>query len=74
MNVDGSASTNIVSYRIFYGTTATNLTETVQVSGGTSTSAIISGLPAGTYYFSAVAVNSSGEVSDRTNVVSRTVP
>ena len=74
MNVDGSALTNIASYRVLYGTSASNLTQTVQVPGGTATSAVVSGLAAGTYYFSAAAINSTGEASAPTNVVAVTVP
>jgi predicted phage tail protein len=74
MNVDGSALTNIAGYRIRYGTSALNLTQAIQVSTGTSTSVVINSLPAGTYYFSVAAINSAGEASAPTNVVSKAVP
>jgi predicted phage tail protein len=74
MNVDGSALVNIAGYRISYGSSASSLTQSVQASGATTTSASINGLAAGTYYFSVAAVNSSGESSAPTNVVSIAVP
>ena len=74
MNTDGSALTDVVGYRIYYGTSATNLTQTTQVSGATTTNVVIGGLAAGTYFFSVAALNSTGVVSDPSNAVSRPVP
>jgi hypothetical protein len=46
----------------------------VNVAGATSTSVVIGGLGAGTYYFAVAALNSLGEESDRSNSASLTVP
>jgi hypothetical protein len=62
------------SYRIDYGASAASLDQSVTVQGGSATSATISGLIAGTYYFAVTAVNSTGVASVRSNPVSRTVP
>jgi len=64
----------VVGYRIYYGTSATNLGSSVSISGGTSTSAVVSGLTATTYYFAVVTLNSAGGASVASSVVSRTFP
>jgi hypothetical protein len=74
LNVDGSSASDIIAYRIYFGENASSLTQSIQVPGGTTTGAVVSGLPAGTYYFAMAAVNSLGELSAQTNVVSVTVP
>lgn len=74
LNTDGSAVTDVVGYRIDYGTSAANLSSSVSVSGGTSTSTVITGLNAATYYFAVAALNSTGGASVASNPVSRTLP
>jgi fibronectin type 3 domain-containing protein len=74
LNTDGSALTDVVGYRIYYGTDAANLDSSLSVSGGTTTSAVISGLNAATYYFALAALNSTGAESAASNPVSRTFP
>jgi hypothetical protein len=74
LNTDGSAAANLTGFRIYYGTTATNLSQSVNVSGPTVTSYTVTGLASGTVYFAVSAVNSLGIYSVRTNVVSRIVP
>jgi len=59
---------------VYYGTSASNLPNSVLVTGGGVTSAVISGLPQGTYYFAVSTLNSSGVESDRSSAASRTVP
>jgi predicted phage tail protein len=74
LNVDGSTASDITEYRIYYGTSMTSLTQTIQVPGATTTSTVVSGLAPGTYYFAVAAVNSFGEASAQTNFVSVTLP
>ena len=74
LNTDGSALSDVVAYRIYYGTSTSNLDSSVLVSGGTSTSTTIGGLNAATYYFAIVALNSTGVGSIPSSVVSRTFP
>lgn len=73
LNTDGTAVTNIIGYRIFYGTNPSGLSLSFDVSGSTTTSYVITGLSAGTYYFSVAAVNSLGVSSVGSNVVSKSV-
>jgi len=74
LNTDGTALTDVIGYRVSYGASAGNLDFFVSVPGGTSTSAVIDGLNAGTYYFAVTALNSTGVASAESSVVSRTFP
>ncbi len=74
LNADGSAvGASITGFRINYGDSPSTMTLSVRVDGGTSTSATITGLPAGTYYFTVSTLNAAGEVSDPSTVVTKTV-
>jgi hypothetical protein len=59
-NADGSPITDLAGYRIYYGTSPTELTMSVDVAGARSTTYVLKGLDVGTYYFSVVAYNSVG--------------
>jgi hypothetical protein len=74
LNTDGSPLTDVVGYRISYGTSAGNLTGSTDVAGAAVTSSTISDLVAGTYYFSVVTLNSAGVASAPTSPVSRSFP
>jgi len=68
-----STSPNVTGYDLCYGTTSTNLPNTINV--GNVTSYTMTGLSAGTtYYFAVVAYDASGDQSSDSNVVSYTVP
>jgi len=68
-----STSSNVTGYNVNYGTTTTNLGNTVNAEN--TTSYTFSGLTAGaTYYFAVTAYNNSGSVSPDSNVVSYAVP
>jgi len=71
--MDGTTLSDIGGYRIVYGTSATNLTQSVDVSGASTTSRTITGLVPGTYYFAVMTVNLSGVASNRSNVAATTV-
>jgi hypothetical protein len=74
LNTDGSSLTNIYGYRIYYGTSPTNLSQSITVTGAGITSRVISGLAPGTYYFAVATLNSTGVASDLSNAASKTVP
>jgi|GEM_PF-1592943 len=74
LSTDGSALTDLVGYRIYYGTTSSNLTKTVNVSGATVTSQVVNGLASGTYYFAVAAIDSADVANNLTNLVSVTIP
>ena len=56
-----------------YGTSATSLTKTIDVSGASTTSRLITGLTPGTYYFAVMTLNSAGVASNSSNVAATTV-
>ena len=74
MRTDGSAlaASELVGYRIYYGTSPTAMTLTMTVAGGGTLSAQIPGLVAGTYYVS-VTARTATEESALTNVLVSTV-
>jgi hypothetical protein len=71
-NTDGSALTDLAGYRIVYGTTATALTQTIDVSNPGVSRYVIDGLSAGTWYFAVKAYTTSAE-SSQSNVASKTI-
>jgi hypothetical protein len=72
-NTDGTPLTNLAGIRIYYGTTAANLTQSVQLAA-TQTSATISNLAEGTWYFAGAVFTSSGAQSAMSSVVNASVP
>jgi predicted phage tail protein len=72
-NTDGTALTDLASYRILYGRSANNLSKTVQVSNPSVTSYVVENLPSGKWYFAVVAVNNSGMSSTPSNVAAKTI-
>jgi Putative Ig domain len=69
-NTNGSALTDLAGVRIYYGTSASSLTQVMQVASSTQTSATISNLTAGTWYFGGVAYTTTGAESTMSKVVS----
>jgi hypothetical protein len=73
--VDGSAlpASEITSYKIYYGQTNGGPYASSVTVAGSFTSAVISGLAAGTWYFVATTVASNGQESAFSAQVSKTV-
>lgn len=71
---DGSplASSSLGAYRIYRGTSASNLSRVAEVDGR-ATSFVVQGLPAGTHYFAVTAVTTSGAESARSATGSKTI-
>jgi hypothetical protein len=74
LNTDGSALSDLAGFRIVYGTSATALTQTVDVPNPGATSYVVDGLASGTWYFTARAYNAAGAESANANVASKVVP
>lgn len=72
-NMDGSALTNLASFKVYYGTSSTALTNSTIISDVTRRSTTISSLAPGTWYFAVRAVNSAAAESDNSNVASKAV-
>ena len=70
---DGSSSTEVTGYRVYYGAVSGNYSNSVVVGNGTTNT--VPGLASGaTYFFAVTAYNASGLESDFSNEISYTVP
>ncbi len=72
-NTDGSPLTNLSGYRIYYGTSRTSLTQTVQINNPGISSYVVESLSPATYYFALRSLTSSGTESALSSVGSKTV-
>jgi hypothetical protein len=72
-NTDGSALTDLASYRVAYGRAADALNDSATVDNPGLSSYTVDGLSQGTWYFAVVVVNASGVESDLSNVASKTI-
>ena len=59
-NSDGSPITNLAGYKIHYGTSSSDYTQTVAVDNAGLTRFVVDNLPSGTYYFAITAYNAQG--------------
>ena len=50
-NTDGSALTDLQGYKLYYGTDANNLSNTINIPSGDTLSYTIQGLTSGTLYY-----------------------
>jgi hypothetical protein len=69
-NTDGSSLTDLAGYKIYYGPSSGNYTNSFNV--GNSTSYTLNNLTTGTYYFAITAYNVAGYESTFSNEVSKT--
>jgi hypothetical protein len=65
--------TTLTGYTIYYGTSSGSLTQSVVVSGASTTSYTITGLAAGTWYFAVTADAVDGTRSSMSNLGSKTI-
>jgi hypothetical protein len=73
-NTDGSTLTDLAGYRIYYGTSASALTQLTQITTTTQTSYTAATLAAGTWYFGATAYTTAGTESAMSALVTKTIP
>lgn len=74
-NTDGSTLTTLAGYKIYYGTSEGNYTETISIDNPGLATYVIENLPAGnTYYFVITAIDSNGIESAYSTVGSKTIP
>jgi hypothetical protein len=71
-NTDGTSLTNLAGYRIYFGTAANALNQSIQVSAGVSTYMVENLAPA-TYYFSVRAYTTDGVESVNSNIGSKVI-
>jgi len=72
-NTDGTSLTNLAGYRIVYGVSASQLTQTIQVANPGMSSYVVENLAPGTYYFAVRAYTNNGVESEDSNVVPKVV-
>jgi len=72
-NTDGSALTDLAGYKIYWGPSAGNYTNSVTLNNPGLTSYVVSQLTSGTWFFAASAINSSAVESVLSSAVSTTV-
>ena len=71
-NTNGTA-VSLSGYHLYYGNSASSLTNSIAISGANNTSYEISGLTAGTWYFAVAADTSDGVESAQSAVGSKTI-
>ena len=72
-NEDGSTLSNLAGYRIVYGTSASALTNTIQIFNPSVTTYVVENLAPATWYFAVTAVNSTGAESNYSNVANKQI-
>ena len=72
-NTNGTPLTNLAGYRIYYGTSITALTKTVQVANPGLVTYVVSNLSAGPWYFAIKAYTSANVESEASAVVNTTI-
>ncbi len=72
-NTNGTTLTNLAGYKIVYGTSASALNKTVQVSNAGVSTYVVQNLSPGTYYFAVKAYTSTGIESAQSSVASKTI-
>jgi hypothetical protein len=69
-NTNGSALTNLTGYIIYYGPSASAMTQTIDINTVGMLTYVVDNLSAGTWYFQIVAVNAAGVQSNPSVTVS----
>jgi hypothetical protein len=73
LNEDGTAITNLRGYRVYYGTSSTNLNTVVDIPNAGTTRAVVENLSPATWYFALKAYNTSNVESSFSNIASKTI-
>jgi hypothetical protein len=72
-DTNGAPLTDLAGYRIYYGTSATDLSDTIRLTSVGLQTYVIQNLASGTWYFAVTAVASTGVESTLSVVVSKTI-
>lgn len=72
-NTDGSSLGNLSGYEVRYGTSASNLGQTVTLTNPSINRYVVENLGSGTWYFAVVAINAAGRSSALSNTASKTI-
>lgn len=72
-NSDGTTLTNLAGYTVYYGSSPSDLTQSVKVTNPGLTAYTVTGLTSGTWYFAVTSYSADGVESSRTGTVSTTI-
>jgi hypothetical protein len=72
-DTNGAPLTDLAGYRIYYGASATDLSDTIALTSVGIQTYVIPNLASGTWYFAIKAVASTGVESALSDVVSKTI-
>ncbi len=72
-NTNGTPLTDLVGYRIYYGSNPQELVQTVQISSIGIQTYVIDDLAPGTWYFAIMAIARNGSESTLSNIVTKTI-
>ena len=72
-NTNGTTLTNLAGYKIYYGTSPSTLTQSVQITNPGVADYVIENLSPATWYFSLVSYNSADVESSLSAIVSKTI-
>lgn len=72
-NTDGSVLQDLAGYRVLYGGSPNELTQTIDINDPSLSSYMVENLTSGTWYFALVAVNRLGSASEPSNLATKTV-
>jgi len=71
-NTDGSELTDLTGFKVYYGESENELTQTISIDSATTLAKVIENLTIEkTYYFAVTAVNSLGIESEMSNITSK---
>lgn len=73
LNEDGTPIQNLAGYRVYYGTSSSNLNRVLTIPGANLTSAVIQNLTPATWYFALKAYNTANLESSLSNIASKTI-
>jgi hypothetical protein len=73
-NTNGTPLTDLAGYTIYYGTSPSELTQTIQLAEPSATSYVVTNLSAGTYYFAIAAYTTTATQSAQSPAGSTTIP
>jgi Putative Ig domain len=72
-NTNGTALTNLAGFKVYYGTSASSLTQVAQVANAGATNYVVSGLASGTWYFAVTSYTTDGQESALSSTSSKTI-
>jgi hypothetical protein len=72
-NTDGTPLTDLAGYTIYYGTSPSELTQTVQLANPGATTYVVANLSAGTYYFALAAYTTAATQGEMSSTGSKTI-